>query len=370
MDDIALALCGGGGKGAFHIGVWKALEEHGILKNVKAISGTSVGALNAVLFALKDFNYAKRIWYNIDNSVLLTPKKKESAEMRLDDGFFSRDGLEAILKSISLEQLQTSDIAVFVTLYDVKAKKPSYFRINDLCKDDMITVLLATSAIPFVYSPVMYKGVEYIDGGVTEFGNVPIEPLYAQGFKNIYILSLDYTFNINAINGPALSGPISATNYYPGCNFIPIQPLTDLGATLSFGQGIIRSRMIAGYSAANKILSGEKVYYMKNQYSALNTEIRRKMTTLFKSAKELEEFISVSNFGEANIKMATMGGTVWYENIVEIFGWKVQQHKVVGLTGHYRILDNNNIRRAWVLNPEDLLHALEEYEAQMKFQND
>ena len=32
MDGIALALCGGGGKGAFHTGVWKALEEHGILK--------------------------------------------------------------------------------------------------------------------------------------------------------------------------------------------------------------------------------------------------------------------------------------------------------------------------------------------------
>ena len=166
-----------------------------------------------------------------------------------------------------LDLMRTSNIDVFVTLYDVKAKKPRYIHINNLCKDDIITVLLATSAIPFVYSSIEYNGVEYVDGGVIEFGNVPIEPLYEHKFRNIYILSLDYDFNVYAIKGPALSGSINATNYYPGCNFMPIQPLTDLGGTLNFDQSAIRSRMIAGYSAANKILSGEKVYHMKNKYS-------------------------------------------------------------------------------------------------------
>ncbi len=49
---FALALCGGGGKGAYQIGVWKALAELDMTKNIEAVSGTSVGALNAVLIAL------------------------------------------------------------------------------------------------------------------------------------------------------------------------------------------------------------------------------------------------------------------------------------------------------------------------------
>ena len=38
----AIALEGGGAKGAYEIGAWKALEEAGIKYN--AVSGTSVGA--------------------------------------------------------------------------------------------------------------------------------------------------------------------------------------------------------------------------------------------------------------------------------------------------------------------------------------
>ena len=39
--DYALVLAGGGTKGAYQVGVWKALKELNI--NVKAIAGTSIG---------------------------------------------------------------------------------------------------------------------------------------------------------------------------------------------------------------------------------------------------------------------------------------------------------------------------------------
>lgn len=37
---IGLVFAGGGGKGAYHIGVWKALREYGIDKNITAVAGT------------------------------------------------------------------------------------------------------------------------------------------------------------------------------------------------------------------------------------------------------------------------------------------------------------------------------------------
>lgn len=45
-----------------------------------------------------------------------------------------------------------------------------------------------------------------------------------------------------------------------------------------------------------------------------------------------------------NIPMKTMGGEVFWTNIEECQGWKLQRN---GFTGHYRILDPDNIRRAW-----------------------
>ena len=45
-----------------------------------------------------------------------------------------------------------------------------------------------------------------------------------------------------------------------------------------------------------------------------------------------------------NIEMPTMGGKVWWTNLAEYNGWKVQQNK---LTHHCRILDDKDNRRAW-----------------------
>ena len=53
----AIALEGGGAKGAYEIGAWKALEEAGIKYN--AVSGTSVGALNGALMAMRDLPRAE-----------------------------------------------------------------------------------------------------------------------------------------------------------------------------------------------------------------------------------------------------------------------------------------------------------------------
>lgn len=62
---VGLVLAGGGGKGAYFIGVWKALREYGVDKNITALSGTLIGELNAVLFAQGDYELAEHIWRGI-----------------------------------------------------------------------------------------------------------------------------------------------------------------------------------------------------------------------------------------------------------------------------------------------------------------
>jgi|SRR5579864_679955 len=58
---IGLVLGGGGAKGAYEVGVYKALWELGI-RHFHAIAGTSIGALNAILFASKTPDESAQIW--------------------------------------------------------------------------------------------------------------------------------------------------------------------------------------------------------------------------------------------------------------------------------------------------------------------
>ena len=74
MNGIGLVLAGGGGKGAYQIGAWKYLREAGLDRYVSAVSGTSVGALNAALFAAGDLEQAENLWRNIRPEQILTPR--------------------------------------------------------------------------------------------------------------------------------------------------------------------------------------------------------------------------------------------------------------------------------------------------------
>ena len=61
--EYALCLEGGGAKGAYQIGAWRALKEAGV--RINAVAGTSVGALNGALICMGDLETAEDIWKNI-----------------------------------------------------------------------------------------------------------------------------------------------------------------------------------------------------------------------------------------------------------------------------------------------------------------
>jgi len=63
-----LVLEGGGAKGAFQIGSYKALKELGI--KFDGIAGTSIGALNGALIAQGEEERAYEVWTQINTSRL------------------------------------------------------------------------------------------------------------------------------------------------------------------------------------------------------------------------------------------------------------------------------------------------------------
>ena len=80
--EYGLVLEGGGAKGAYQIGAWKALKEAGV--KIRGVSGTSVGALNGALICMDDLEKAENLWRNISYSQI----------MNVDDELLRQEGVK------------------------------------------------------------------------------------------------------------------------------------------------------------------------------------------------------------------------------------------------------------------------------------
>ena len=76
-----VALAGGGTKGSYHIGVWKAVQELGLL--IEAVAGTSIGAVNGALMVCGDYDAALEIWHSVElmDIIKLPPDTKENTNL-------------------------------------------------------------------------------------------------------------------------------------------------------------------------------------------------------------------------------------------------------------------------------------------------
>lgn len=161
-----LVLSGGGARGIAHIGVLQGLGELGISPDI--ISGTSSGALIGALYAAG----------HAPHRILELVKAHSSASLvrmaLFSDGLFSAAGLKHILEAaIPKDNFEHLPIPLFVTATDINAGRPVAFSRGPLHE-----LLVASSAIPGVFTPVRHRHYDLVDGGITD--NLPagcIKPL-------------------------------------------------------------------------------------------------------------------------------------------------------------------------------------------------
>ena len=67
--EYGLVLEGGGARGAYQIGAWRALAETGV--KFSAVAGTSVGALNGALICMGDIDKAEHLWREVSYSQVM-----------------------------------------------------------------------------------------------------------------------------------------------------------------------------------------------------------------------------------------------------------------------------------------------------------
>ena len=94
----ALVLGGGGSRGAYEIGVWKALEELGV--PIDIVTGTSVGAINGALVVQGNLKAAERLWKELETDMVFDVQGDDAlsyVKEILTNGGAGTDGLKKLL---------------------------------------------------------------------------------------------------------------------------------------------------------------------------------------------------------------------------------------------------------------------------------
>ncbi len=193
----ALVLSGGGGRGAYHVGVLRFLEEHEWVPNI--VVGTSIGAVNGAAIAsghtshslwalwrrLTTDDVQRQAWdmfsLNKWNHLLDTAPLRETL---VKEGWIDIERINAPIPDKSLRitvvEMETGRLRVFGNSPD---PAPS-----SRCERVEITLdhILASCSIPLVYPPTKIDGVDFWDGGTV--ANTPLGPAIDAGAEDIVVV--------------------------------------------------------------------------------------------------------------------------------------------------------------------------------------
>ena len=265
----AIALEGGGAKGAYEVGVWQALEEAGIKYN--AVSGTSVGALNGAMMVMRDLEGAVRAWKDIRLSdvIDLEGDQEENLHKVLNGEVDLHDIQELIPQALDIirnrgldvaplrawvhevadeKKIKESDVEFFVSTVSLTDKKGLEVKVNDLPEDEICDMLLASAYHPR-FRLEKLGGKYYADGGFVD--TLPLHVLVENGYKDIIAVR---------IPGHGIERRFRIPE---DVNITLISTNSDLGGVLNFDAEQSRRDMLIGYLDAKRVLYGlygEKYY--------------------------------------------------------------------------------------------------------------
>ena len=203
-NSYALVLGGGGAKGSYQIGAWKALKEMGF--EFHSIIGTSVGALNGAVIALDDYDSALHMWENITiDKVINIPKEflkdgkininpanikhiKDFQKSLSDNSGLDNTPLKNLLTHyIDEKKIRKSGIDLGVVTYEFNSLKPCEIFMDAMKEGELHDYLLASSTFPG-FKLTTIDGKKYVDGGLHD--NVPISTAKERGYKRLIVIDV------------------------------------------------------------------------------------------------------------------------------------------------------------------------------------
>ena len=273
MAGYGLVLAGGGGKGAYQLGAWKALKEMDV--RFDAIVGTSIGSINGALIAADEYEKAVEMWNNVSikkginiSSELPDPENLLSKKNwpTLFREFIKKGGIDAsplkgfVSQYIDEEKVRSSMVEFGMIAVQLSQPGGKYeLFLEDIPEGELVDYLMASANVPFANN-IGPEGEKYLDGGA--YDNIPVMSLKKRGYNRLIVVDIS---NIKGVghNPDILNSQITYIRPYD---------MYELGGTFDFDSVTIEKRIQLGYLDTKKAFSqllGRIYYFMPRTFRSM-----------------------------------------------------------------------------------------------------
>lgn len=276
----AIALSGGGTKGSYELGVWKALLELGV--DYQIVTGTSIGSINGALMATGDYDKAEELWRTITMEDMM--EDGINLTTTIEGMYDQREAIRPFLKKyvknkgadispytqfiervIDEEAIRKSKVDFGLVTVQFPSLKSCEMTKSEIPQGLMQDYILASSAI-FPLFPMHKIGDQmYLDG--CYYDNLPIDLALRMGAANIIAVDLHTT-------------PEHAT-YAKRPYVTYIKPSRSLGTMMNFDHKLLMENADMGYQDTMKIYGK----YLGYQYTFTRESV-------MKCRKEISAFLA------------------------------------------------------------------------------
>ena len=275
MRPFGLILAGGGAKGAYQMGAWRAMLDLGV--EFEAIAGTSIGAINGALIAQGNFDKAMKFWGSAEvaNGINLP------GELKANDNLFSFSNMPQIFHEIlrnggvdvspakqivadNIDEtvVRANNIPLAIVTFDLNGMKPVEMFVDEMPEGTLVDYLMASARFPGLNNQGP-EDTKYIDGGV--YDNAPLGVLRKKGINRLIVIDISSRKGIGHKPDWSCADTIYIRTY----------DVQDLGAAFEFDKEMNERRMSMGYYDTKKAfgyLYGLDYYFNENEYRKLLAE--------------------------------------------------------------------------------------------------
>lgn len=271
MQPYGLVFAGGGAKGAYEMGVWKALRDMDI--PICAVVGASIGALNGALLAQGDFDKAMRVWRDISmeqvldlgkplegggNGNLLDFRNLEvvAREAIAKRGLDTTPLRQLIQSVVDEEAVRASSVDLGVTLFSLTSHASVEVFLEDIPQGQLADYLLASASFP-IFRKTEIGEEAYVDGGVGN--NMPTGMLIGRGIQ--HIIEVD-------ICGVGWVPPVDLSEV----RVVELRPSLPIGATFDLTPSVLEHSFRVGELDTLKAfgrLEGDGYFFQPDDYHEL-----------------------------------------------------------------------------------------------------
>ncbi|WP_372999288.1 patatin-like phospholipase family protein, partial [Lutispora sp.] len=258
MTGYGLVLGGGGAKGSYEIGVWKALRELEI--PLIAVAGTSVGALNGAMIVQDDYEKAYDLWTSISVETIISMNKeisdldshqKAEETMRLIKAAINSGGLDVtplkklLTMAVNEDKIRKSHMDFGIVTFSLTDRKPMAMFKEEIPEGEMVDYLLASASFP-AFKPMEIGGKKFIDGAV--YDNLPVSLMLQKKIYNVISVDVSGVGRVRKVKDKDL-------------NLIQIKNSENLGPMLVFDMERARRNIEIGYYDTMKVFGRYKGKY-------------------------------------------------------------------------------------------------------------